>query len=251
MKYTSKKGTVIHIPDGIDPKQIAKIKADADAGYGTRAQQTAKALGKKLGKGGDTTTTEDPTTTTTTDSVVDTTKLDQQHTFDPNDPYWQQLYDTTYNNQYGLATHGVDAQKARDLEAAKQEAAERGIPFDPGNRESAYGRAIGGVNDRYDDIYSQARGQAYAAAQGVYSTQGGLANDSFTATLQEALGISEAEARVKANEIAKYGIDQDTKTKMAAVKAQKEANAIAAKRSGGGGHSSGGGDGGGGFEVVG
>lgn len=47
MKYRSKKGTVINIPDGLSPKQIAAIKADADAGYGTRAQETANRLGKK------------------------------------------------------------------------------------------------------------------------------------------------------------------------------------------------------------
>jgi len=48
MKYKSAKGTTINIPDGLSAKQIAAIKKDADAGYGTRAQQTANELGKKL-----------------------------------------------------------------------------------------------------------------------------------------------------------------------------------------------------------
>lgn len=48
MKYKSRKGTVINIPDGLSKKQIAAIKADADAGYGTRAQATANKLGKAL-----------------------------------------------------------------------------------------------------------------------------------------------------------------------------------------------------------
>jgi len=48
MKYKSSKGTIVNIPDGLTPQQIAAIKKDADAGYGTRAQQTADALGKKL-----------------------------------------------------------------------------------------------------------------------------------------------------------------------------------------------------------
>lgn len=48
MRYRSTKGTIINIPDGLTPKQIAAIKSDADAGYGTRAQQTADALGAKL-----------------------------------------------------------------------------------------------------------------------------------------------------------------------------------------------------------
>jgi len=51
MKYRSAKGTVINIPDGIDPKQVAAIKADADAGYGTRAQKTADSYGKKAASG--------------------------------------------------------------------------------------------------------------------------------------------------------------------------------------------------------
>lgn len=46
MKYRSSKGTTIDIPDHLSPKDIAAIKADADAGYGTRAQQTANNLGK-------------------------------------------------------------------------------------------------------------------------------------------------------------------------------------------------------------
>lgn len=50
MRYKSKKGTIINIPDGLSAKQIAAIKADADSGYGTRAQQTADQLGKKLNK---------------------------------------------------------------------------------------------------------------------------------------------------------------------------------------------------------
>lgn len=51
MKYRSAKGTTIEIPDGLTPKQIAAIKADADAGYATRAQQTAKDLARKAGSG--------------------------------------------------------------------------------------------------------------------------------------------------------------------------------------------------------
>lgn len=48
MKYRSKKNVTIDIPDGLTAQQIAAIKKDADSGYGTRAQQTANELGKKL-----------------------------------------------------------------------------------------------------------------------------------------------------------------------------------------------------------
>lgn len=62
MIYTSKKGTRITIPDGLTAAQIAAIKADADAGYGTRAQQTADRLGAAL----------NTTSTTTADSSFTT-----------------------------------------------------------------------------------------------------------------------------------------------------------------------------------
>lgn len=167
--------------------------------------------------------------------------LDESGTvFDPNDPYWQDLYKTTYERNYRLGTEGLEERQARDLEMAKQEAAERGLPYDPGNRESAYGRAIGGVNDRYDNLYSQANDQAYQAADAAYVAQGGLANQGFVSYLQGVLGISEAEARAKALEMQKYGIDKDFKAKMAAVN----------KPSGSGGSSGGGTSGGSGFQII-
>jgi hypothetical protein len=52
MKYRSSKGVTINIPDGLTPKQINAIKADADAGYGSRAQETATKLGKGASSGG-------------------------------------------------------------------------------------------------------------------------------------------------------------------------------------------------------
>lgn len=138
-------------------------------------------------------------------------------TFDPTDPYWQDLYKRNYDNTYGLATAGLEERKAREMEDARQIAAERGLPFDPGNRESAYGKQIGGVNDRYDDLYNQASQQAYQAAESAYTAQGGLANQGFVAYLQSTLGLSEAQARAKALELQNKGIDKDYKAKMAAI----------------------------------
>jgi hypothetical protein len=163
-------------------------------------------------------------------------------TFDPNDPYWQDLYKRNYDNTYGLATAGLEERKAREMEDARQIAAERGLPFDPGNRESAYGKQIGGVNDRYDDLYSQASGQAYQAAESAYTAQGGLANQGFVSYLESTLGLSEAQARAKALELQRYGTDKDYKAKMAAV---------AKSGSGGSSGGSGGGSTGGGFEILG
>jgi len=244
MKYRSSKGTVINIPDGLSPKEIAAIKADADAGYGTRAQKTASKLGGKRGNKNKAPPTEaDPNSVNDNinddGSITNPEDLTNQlgKPFDPNDPFWQDLYNKTYENQYSLETRGLDERKAREMEEAKQEAANRGLPYDPGNPESAYGKALSGVTTRYDTLYANAANQATSAAQGAYAAQGGLANQSFIASLQAALGISEADARAKALEIQKYGIDEDTRTKLKAIN----------KPSGGGG--GGGSGGGGGFEI--
>lgn len=144
------------------------------------------------------------------------------HTFDPNDPYWKTLYNNTYDNAYALGTKNLDSQQAKELENQKQELADRGIPYDPAaandpNTKNQYGQAIGSINTKYQGLRDTASQQAYTAAQGVYGTQGGLANQGFAAYLQSALGISAADATAKAAEIQKYGIDEDTKAKLAAV----------------------------------
>lgn len=159
--------------------------------------------------------------------------LGQKKTFDPTDPYWKDLYKNTYENTYGLATAHLDERQTREMEAAKQEAADRGLPYDPSNRESAYGKVTGAVTDKYNDLYQGASQQAYQAAESAYTAQGGLANQGYAAYLQGVLGISEADARAKANEIAKYGIDADTKSKMAAIAASGKKSGGSAKPAGG------------------
>ena len=238
MKYTSKKGTVINIPDGLNPKQIQQIRNDADNGYGTRAQETANKLGGvKTNKKGR--RVKDPNNESINDNLNKDGSFDNPQgaldqagtTFDPNDPYWKDLYNKTYQNTYDLATTNIDRDQARDLEEAKQEAANRGLPYDPGNAESAYGKAVGGVTDRYDAMKRTASQQAYSAAQGVYGTQGQLANQGFDANMQAILGMSAADLQ-------KYGIDKDDLTKRYAISKQ------------GSGGKSGGGQPAGGFEII-
>ena len=188
----------------------------------------------------------DPTNTSVNDniqkdgSITDPEGLLKQapKTFDPSDPYYQNLYKTTYQNNYDLLTTGLDKRQAREMEDAKQEAANRGLVYDPGNRESAYGRAVGGVSDRYDQLYQTAGQQATNAANDQYMGQGGLANSGHTAFMQSVLGISAADAQAIANGTASEAVKLDYKAKMAAVNK---------KPSGGG--SSGSKDSGGGFDV--
>lgn len=46
-KWTSKLGTTVNIPDGLSAEQIKKVKARADAGYGTDAQSMANSFATK------------------------------------------------------------------------------------------------------------------------------------------------------------------------------------------------------------
>lgn len=256
MKYRSKKGTIINIPDNLGPKQVAKIKADADSGYGTRAQETAKQLSKKLTKNAANKAPVDeppsiPGAGGNTEYFNDKGQLQ-----DPN----QVISDLTPTPDmnallgdiekartgfYNYATRDFATNKTRELEDQKQELANRGIPYDPAaaqdpNSQNLYGRTIGGINRRYDDMYAQASDRAYSAAldQGTqaYNAAVGAAGQSNDSFLKAILGMNE-------QDLAKYGIDKDYAAKLKAIAASKQ-------KSGGNAPSSGG-DGGGGFEILG
>lgn len=60
---------------------------------------------------------------------------------------------------YKYITKTYAAQKQQEIEAAKQELANRGIPIDP-NPNSLYGRTLQQINQRYQDLDDQAKNQA-------------------------------------------------------------------------------------------
>lgn len=250
MKYKSKLGTMINIPDGLSDKQIAAIKKDADAGYGTRAQKTANDLGKKLGKTpgvkpGAPESTQGPTTTNYFDKdggLKDPDAVVSNLKPTPDMKDLQGNIDSARQGMYSYLTRNYEADKAKELELAKQELSNRGIPYSPDtaydpNTKDLYGQTIGGINRSYQDKYDQASAQAYSdsLSQGTNAFNAavgaaGQGNDSFVNLI---LGMTDADLK-------KYGINKDYQAKMAAV----------AKAGSGGGKASGGG-GGGGFEIVG
>lgn len=255
-KYRSKKGTVINIPEGLNPKQVAKIKADADAGYGTRAQETARQLGKKAkknaatnvpveapptipGAGGNTEYFNDK------GEIADPNKVISDLTPTPDMNALLGDIEKARSGFYNYATRDFAANKARELEDQKQEFANRGIPYDPAaaqdpNSQNLYGRTIGGITRRYDDMYAQASDRAYSAAldQGTqaYNAAVGAAGQSNDSFLKAILGMSD-------QQLAQYGIDKDYAAKLKAIAASKQ-------KSGGTPAPSGGGDSGGGFEIL-
>jgi len=356
MKYRSKLGTVINIPDGLGPKQIAKIKADADAGYGTRAQATAKKLGASLkkktaappappadreftglGKRGygqglhgshvykgaapedskiadtaDLGGVVNPKTGTVNadkglEAIGEQTAKDVENQFNldhpmrmtdqygnvrviTRDPVTGQVTITdelggaaqtfkdlataaasTFNGDvsrqkaeeatYGTLTKYYDRDMQRELEAQKQEMANRGIPYDPAaandpNTQNLYGKTIGAVQQKYQGMKDDASKQAILAGNQAYATDA-QARDSFlTAAMQGAtsfggswtpyqntidstLGDKAADLIKLSAEsyMAKYGIDKDAYLKEKAIAASKS--------------NSGGGGSGGGFEITG
>lgn len=325
MRYTSKLGTVIRIPDSLSPKQIAAIKADADAGYGTRAQETAKRLGggggKKGGKGGGKKGREvtigdaiDKTTgvvdaTKANDIIKDQVDKDTQTQFELDHPTtmtdqygnvrkivrdpktgevtiidelggtsakFKNLAEaaaSTFNGDvsrakaeestYGTLTKYYDRDMDREMEAQKQELADRGIPYDPAaaqdvNSNNLYGRTIGGISQKYRGLKDDASRQAVIAGNQAYATDA-AARDSFinaatqgattfggswtpySNTIDSSMAGKTADILKLSAEayMAKYGIDQDTYIKEKAIAASN-------KSSGGGG----GGGGSGGFEIT-
>lgn len=326
MKYRSAKGTVINIPDGLSEKQIKSIKADADAGYGTRAQETANKLKKGEGKKGGKKQKE-PQIPTLGDAVdpksgtVDPDKaadvIDEQKkedveeqfkldhplkmvdqygnvriiTRDPNTgeititdelggtaKTFKDLAEAaagTFQGDvsraaaeeatYGTLTKYYDRDQAREMEAVKQEMAERGIPYDPAaamdpSSKNLYGRTVGAVDQKYRALKDDAGRQAVLAGNQAYATDA-AARDSFLNAVMSGAGQFSGSWGPYKNNIdatktqemmdllnlsaeaymAKYGIDQDTYIKK---------KALAQQNSGGGGGGGGSASGGGGFEIT-
>jgi hypothetical protein len=84
---------------------------------------------------------------------------------------------------YGSLTKYYDRDKARELEAQKQELAERGIPYDPAaaqdvNSKNLYGRTIGGIDQKYQGFKEEAGRQSILSGNQAYATTAS-ARDSF------------------------------------------------------------------------
>lgn len=304
MKYKSKRGTVINIPDGLNPKQIAAIKADADAGYGTRAQQTANKLGEKIAAqpaptaqptqpeqpAGSTAEAaaegatgftprqqarldyllkhrpDDPEvkklrnlkaasvgTPTDAPAVEDNPKLGADGQPDPGttglgdtatsiDNFLEDIFGnikpldlssapgvlteadvadqrkSTYESIYRQNTDGLADKRKQELEATKQELAERGIPINFSTDGSdLYSRSTNAVTKRYDDLDLKARDAANIAAdQSVTSTinNSKTARDAFlegaTTEYRSKLDAAVTGGNVLSQLMDKYKVDQAT-----------------------------------------
>jgi hypothetical protein len=140
-----------------------------------------------------------------------------------------------YDSLLSSSTETFERDKARDMEAQKQELAQRGIPYDPSDPSSLYGRTVGGVNERYDGMYRQAKDAANIGADSRLSALVGAntaANDAFT---QRAMAEFESQWTAMEPALAKYGIDEEKKLALKKIQADKWIAKIAARSRGGSG----------------
>jgi len=284
---TTKYGTKINV-DGLTPEQVARVRSTAeDKGpYGKKAAALADTLRKKAQSAGGNAATGAPTAPVPNDPA------------DPNDPGVKGTGDTyktvdafldaafqglqpldlsgapkvltaddlqgqrgkVYDSIYATQTKDLDKRKAQDLEAQKQELANRGIPLnfanDPSNPNNLYSRAIGDVTNRYDTLYQDAANAANAGAdQGLatYVDANTKANDQF---LKGALGSYQSQldaistgGNIIQTLMTKYGIDEATAQAKLQARTQKEIARMNNANRGNGGRSSG--DGGSGVIVGG
>lgn len=102
-----------------------------------------------------------------------------------------------YQSLYDQSTRNFARDKSRELEESKQELANRGIPFDPADPNSAYGRVVGAVDDKYHQYDLDAQNLAQTGADQRLATLVGAnatARDSFinSATQQYNSGLNTA-----------------------------------------------------------
>jgi hypothetical protein len=90
----------------------------------------------------------------------------------------------------------VERNKRRELEAAKQELAERGIPIDYANPDSMWNKATGAINQRYDDIDQAASNQAI---MGRDASMGALISGQSTARNAFVSGATTVAENARAN----------------------------------------------------
>jgi hypothetical protein len=97
---------------------------------------------------------------------------------------------------YSYITRNVERNKRRELEAAKQELAERGIPIDYANPDSMWNKATGAINQRYDDIDQAASNQAI---MGRDASMGALISGQSTARNAFVSGATTVAENARAN----------------------------------------------------
>lgn len=123
----------------------------------------------------------------------------------------KQIYDASYADQ----TKNLDRDQARQLEQQKQELADRGIPYTPGDPNSGYGKAIQGINEQFQGYRQTAENNAQLTADQRLSTLVTANKEASDQFLQSALArfnarLNSAATATNALDVLmkKYGLTQ-------------------------------------------
>lgn len=144
------------------------------------------------------------------------------------------------NANFNYLTRNDAKAKADEIAAAKQELSQRGIPINP-DPNSLYGKTLAQIDQKYQTLTDQANNQAILTGNQTLATRSGVIgtlgqtlqgqSPTFTAyqggQSNQGGALSELLKTISGADMAKYGIDQDTMTKLKQIAAQKETAAAA------------------------
>lgn len=237
-KIKTKYGTVINTT-GLSPDQIAKVRevAEGNGAYGSKGVALADSFRKR--NAAKTTAPETPTQNNTPTATPNAGITPVGGAINPgelfasaqanwNDDRAKQLRDEAQTAAYSFTTRDYATQKQQELADLEQQMAQRGIPFDPNNPDSLYGKNKAAIDKKYADMDYQAKNLAIQQGNQLYQTETQTNQGAFDSFINAALGMSQAD-------LAKYGIDQNMIAEARRLKAQKEAARLAAAGRGGGG----------------
>ncbi|CAB4151441.1 hypothetical protein UFOVP591_18 [uncultured Caudovirales phage] len=222
---TTKYGTKINV-DGLSPEQVKKVRsvAEDNGSYGLKGSALADTFRKKAGGGkigiprG-----ENPKKGAGEVDVNMETFLDQAFadlgeidmTGAPKVLTGEDLASSrksVYDSILGQQTKGLETSRARDLEAQKQELAERGIPINFGDpndpKADLYTKSIGAVNSRYDTLNQDAANAANTGADNSLAALTATNKTAYDSFLQGVTTKYGSKLDAITAGLGKYGLDQ-------------------------------------------
>lgn len=121
---------------------------------------------------------------------------------------------------YAYLTKDNAQNKSRELAAAKQELAQRGIPLDP-SPDSLYGRTLQQIENKYQGLDDQAKQQSFSMGQTALSTEADVQKSAVDSFLTGAGLVSDAQLKA-------LGIDEQTIIALRQIQASKDNQKTAA-----------------------
>lgn len=94
---------------------------------------------------------------------------------------------------YGYLTQDFATQKQQEMEASKQELAQRGIPLDP-DPNSLYGRTMAQIDQKYRKLDDSAKQQSWALGNSLLGTEGNVGVNNYNAFVNAYLGAGQNNA---------------------------------------------------------